>query len=39
MTLYVSDLLIAGRTVAEVESLKRQVAVQFKMKDVGQASV
>lgn len=39
ITLYVDDLLIAGSTVAEVESLKRQLAEQLGMKDCSQANV
>ena len=37
MLLYVDDILIASKNRAEIERLKKQLASEFEMKDLGDA--
>ena len=38
LILYVDDMLIAGRQLAEISALKSKMAKAFDMKDMGEAS-
>ena len=37
LLLYVDDMLIAGSSIKEINNLKKQLAKQFAMKDLGAA--
>ena len=38
LILYVDDMLLAGRQMAEISALKSKMAKVFDMKDMGEAS-
>ena len=37
LLLYVDDMLIAGSNMAEIKKLKKQLSMEFAMKDLGAA--